>query len=183
MIVLAHENNIQALAAVKRLTGVKLRLTPMAEITAIEVDDDSILVEVVTYTYQERRRDMMVTGRGVRVIRLIPQMVGQPWKTVTVTAWDEGQVMTEVGAAVVAGDMIKAQVWMDAGKRLSNLPPFQSFAVNTYGAGQSVEQWLVDMRWARLAGRAGASRYPMDTYDRVQSAPTTTRMTRHWKKG
>jgi hypothetical protein len=183
MIVLAHENNIQALAAVKRLTGVQVRLQPFTEITAVEVEDDSIIVEMVMYRYQERRKDIMVTGRGVRVVRLVPQSPDVPWKTYTVTAWDDDQVMSEVGMAVTQGDMIKAQVWLDAGKRLSSLPPFETFAINTYGQGQSVDQWLDSTRHARMAGRVGASRYPLDTYARTVLDPSTKRMTAHWKRG
>lgn len=184
MIVLSHENNIQALAAIKRLTNVNLRLTPMSEIVALETDDDSLVVEIVVYKYDERRRDMLITGRGIRVVRLVPaHQEWMPWVSTTVTAWDDEQVMDEVTRAVVAGDMPKAQVWLDAGKRLASLPEFEPFAINTYGPGQSVDQWLDDIRWARIAGRAGASRYPMDTYARVQAGPTTKRMTAHWKRG
>ena len=181
MLALETEGNIQALAAIKKLTGHQVRMTPMSEIIEIQVTDESVTVLIVVYRYEERRKDCVVTGRGIKLVRFT--QIDLVWHQLSITAWDDQQVMEMVGQCGVSGDMPKAQLWLEAGKILANLQPFEAFAINTYGPGQTVDAWLDQKVWERRAGRAGASRYPMDTWERVNQGLVPSRMASHWKRG
>lgn len=180
MLAMFPEGNLDALVAVKRLTGVVIRLQTLDEITEIESTDSGIRVWVVTWRMEERKRDVKVTGRGIKLFTMTPSPAGV-WRTDTRVAWDDEQVMENIMNALRRKDMDTAQVWEEMSARLEKMGDFETFYMNNYGPGKSVREWIEGLKRERMAGRAGSDSSPMDTYDRTTAGYTTHRMTKHWQ--
>lgn len=180
MLAMYPEGNIQALAAIKRLTGISVRLMTMDEITEIESIDEGIRVWITTWRMEERRTDVKVTARGIRLVTITSRNAGI-WKMSAITAWDAEQVMEEMMNAIRRQDMVGAQTWQLVSDRLGD-EPFKPFFMNHYGAGKTVSEWADQVRRERMAGRVGTSSHPMDTYEWAEANATTDRMIKHWNR-
>lgn len=196
MISAYDENNIQARAAIRHLTGIDVTLFPLDEITAIESTEQGFNVWITTFQWQDLKRGIKVTGRGVRLLQFAErrpshyyqrQMHGRGiWYVRKSTAWDAEQVSTEMMDAIRGQDMEEAQHWMALGDALGKLGDFTPFEIPAFGGRPSVTEWAERVRRERMAGRVGTSSFPMDTFDRTKQGYTgdaeTVRMERHWDR-
>lgn len=191
-----NENNIQALAAVRHLTGVEIRLGPLDEITAIESTDQGFNVWITVYRWQDLKRGIRVTARGVKLVQVAERLVDSSGYYTEYhgrgacfirksTAWDAEQCGAEMMDAIRRQDMEDAQHWMTLQTALEKLGPWEPFEIPAYGQRETVSEWAARVRRERMAGRVGTSSFPMDTYDRANQGyedPVTERMVKHWKK-
>jgi len=187
------ENNIQALAAIRHLTGMDLRLLPLDEITAIESTDYGFNVWITRYRWQDLKRGIRVTARGIVLVQYAETRISDRfchsqqrfnhWYTRQTVAWDAEQCGEQMADAVRAADMPEAQHWMTLQMTLEKLGDFTPFEIPAYGSRETVAEWAARVRRERMAGGTGTSRYPIDTYDRVKQGYTTERMSKHWKRG
>lgn len=168
MIHLYGEGNIQLLAAIKRQTGVTVRLRPMEEIKKVQSSGETAMTILTTvYNVTEGRAATMVIGRGKRLITLTRRadLVEAEarrrgvWHGVKGDYFGMGWVMEQI------------TMWEDE---------FEPFAINHYGPGQSVDDAVAKVKWERMAGRPGSDKAPLDTYDRTNQGYTTPRMKNHW---
>lgn len=182
MIGMSREANIEALSAVKQLTGHNVRLMPMDEVTELRVTETgAVEVWINRWRMEERSRDVKVTGKGIHIVTLRERLTdsGTKWLVTTMTAWDREQCMGEMLAAVQRADIEGAQRW----KELHDLMPegaFEPFFINHYGPGQTVGEWLMQRHFERMAGRVGVDRFPMDTFKRTNADFAAPKMTKHW---
>lgn len=188
------ENNIQARAAIRHLTGVDIRLDLLDEITAIESTEQGFNVWITTYRYQDLKRGIKVTGRGVRLVQFSEHAAtwyrrdysGRGvWYVRKSTAWDAEQCAEEMAAAIRRVDVEDAQHWMALGDALGKLGDFTPFEIPAFGSRPTVQEWAERVRRERMAGRVGTSTFPMDTFDRTRQGYTdseTQRMVSHWKR-
>lgn len=191
-----NENNIQALSAIKHLTGVDLRLLPMDEITAIESVEQGFNVWITTYRWQDLKRGIRVTGRGVKLVQFAEQRVNDYycpaahraglWFTRQSVAWDAEQCDDEMGNAIRNADLENAQHWMMLQDTLAKMGTFTPFEIPAFGSRPTASEWADRVRRERMAGRVGTSTFPMDTFDRTKQGYTddgeTERMVNHWKR-
>lgn len=191
MLVSASENNIQALAAIRDLVGHDLRLQPMDEIIGLESTPAGIDVWITRYRWSERKNEIRVEGRGVVLVQFREQgRMGQmpitynmpcgTWYMDTHIAWDGEQCSENIGHAIRGSDMIAAHLWMTLQMRLEKMGDFTPFNIPHYGTHQSVDEWVARVKRERMAGRAGSSSFPLDTYDRTNQGYAPERMTKHW---
>lgn len=192
MLVSASENNIQALAAVRDLTGHDLRLLPLDEITALEAHEDGFDVWITRYRWSERKREIRVEGRGVvlvqfrekgRYVGSMPVTYNAPqgtWYMESHTAWDAEQCSENMADAIRRQDMAGATLWMTLQTALAKMGDFTPFNIPHYGTHQSVSEWVAKVKRERMAGRVGTSSFPLDTYDRTMQG-STPRMGNHWR--
>lgn len=191
------ENNIQARAAIRHLTGIDIRLDVLDEITAIESTEQGFNVWITTYRYQDLKRGIKVTGRGVKLVQFAErrrpsyyfhaQQHGRgAWFVRKSTAWDAEQVSEGMMGAVRTQDIDEAQHWMKLGDALAKLGTFTPYEIPAFGSRPSATEWAERVRRERMAGRVGTSTFPMDTFDRARQGYTddgeTQRMVSHWKR-
>lgn len=178
MITVGSAANLEALAAVKQLTSINVRLLPMDEITELRVTEDAVEVWITSWKMEDRKRDIKVTGKGIRLVTLTESRPGT-WQASYLTAWDREQCMEEMMWAVTRTDLAGAQLW----KKLHDLlpeEPFEPFFINHYGPGQSVGEWLQQRIYERMAGRVGTDSFPMDTHQRTTRDYAAPKMVKHW---
>lgn len=183
MLAMHPEGNIQALAAIKRLTnGTVVRLQPHDEVTLIEDTDEGVYVWITRLRIEERKSDIKVTARGVCLVVVSQSETWSGWRTDTYVGWDREQCMTNMMNAVTRGQIDTAQMWKTIHDKLPE-EPFEPIFINHYGPGKSVGEWLEQRSRERMAGRVGTSSHPMDTHERsiaYDGQYTSARMTKHW---
>lgn len=126
------ETNLEARTVFKAATGINIRLTPFDLFThMVRQSPTQITVSVTVHQTDERRTEVVLTGRGTRLIQFNCSPTGRWTQTALMTVWDaefERVTYSLFGAGKSPEAWLHAQIWARMAHRVgSDHAPMDNF--------------------------------------------------------